>query len=116
MKNLNKNNKLHLEIQRHRTKPYGLIRSTYREDGKIKHQTLSRISGLDLDTLKLIQATLQGDVVLKSNFKITSSKEYGASYACFQLAKKLGLDKAIYSRTNEPSHYWNLKSPCNVGD
>ena len=101
MKNLNKNNRLHLEIQTHRANPYGLIRSTYRENGKIKHQMHSRISGVDIDTLKLIQAALQGDVVLKSDFKILSSKEYGASYACHQLAKNLGLDKAIYSRTNE---------------
>lgn len=68
MKNLNKNNRLHLEIQKHRTNPYGLIRSTYRENGKIKHQTHSRITGLDIDTLRLIQAALQGDVVLRSDF------------------------------------------------
>lgn len=94
--------RVHLEIQTHRSNPYGLIRSTYREDGKIKHKTLSRITGIDIDTLRLIQAAFQGNVVLRSDFKILSSKEYGASYACLQLAKNLGLDKAIYSKTNEP--------------
>lgn len=94
--------RVHLEIQTHRSNPYGLIRSSYREDGVIKHETLSRITGVDLSTLKLIQAAFQGNVVLKSDFKILSSKEYGASSALHQIAKITGLDKAIYSRTNEP--------------
>ncbi len=101
MKKASENKRLHLEIQNHRTNPYGLIRTTYRENGKIKHETVSRITGVDIDTLRLFQAALQGNVVLKSDFKVISSKEYGASYACFQLVKNLGFDKAIYSRPNE---------------
>ena len=101
MKNKNLNGKMHLEIQTHRKNPIGLIRSTYREDSKVKHQTLSRIVGLDLMQLKLLQAVLQGNVVAKSEFKIMSSKEYGASFAGIALAKELGLDKAIYSKPYE---------------
>lgn len=94
--------RLHLEIQTHRSNPYGLIRSSYREDGVIKHETLSRITGVPLTTLKLIQAAFQGNVVLKSDFKILHSKEYGASFALRQIARSTGLDKIIYSRTAEP--------------
>lgn len=101
MKNKNENNRLHLEIQTHRKNPIGIIRSTYREDGKIKHQTLSRITGLSYSQLKLMQASIQGNAVLKSELKILSSKEYGASYAVYALAKELGLDKVIYSRSHE---------------
>ena len=97
-----KNSRIHLEIQTHRSNPYGLLRTTYREDGLIKHETLSRLTGLDLDTLKLIQAALQGNVILKSDFKVLSSREYGASFALLQVAKATGLDKAIYSKTSEP--------------
>lgn len=97
-----KSARLHLEIQTHRANPYGLIRSSYREDGVIKHKTLSRITGVPLATLKLIQAAFQGNVVLKSDFKILQSKEYGASFALRQIARSTGLDKIIYSRPAEP--------------
>ena len=47
---------LHLEIQRHRGNPVGLIRSSFREHGKVKHSTHGRITGLALEQLKLLQA------------------------------------------------------------
>ena len=92
---------LHLEIQRHRGNPVGLIRSSYREKGKVKHSTHGRITGLTLEQLKLLQAAFRGDVVPKGSaedFQILASKEYGASYAVLELAKELGLDRALYSR------------------
>ena len=92
---------LHLEIQRHRGNPVGLIRSSYREQGKVKHSTHGRITGLTLEQLKLLQAAFRGDVVPKGSaedFQIRASKEYGASYALLELAKELGLDRALYSR------------------
>ena len=92
---------LHLEIQRHRGNPVGLIRSSYRQNGKVKHSTHGRISGLSLEQLKLLQAAFRGDVVPKGSaedFQIRASKEYGASYALLELAKELGLDRALYSR------------------
>jgi hypothetical protein len=48
--------RFHLEIQHHRAKPYGLIRSSYREGGKVKHSNHGRLSGLPLEQLKLLQA------------------------------------------------------------
>jgi len=92
---------LHLEIQRHRGNPVGLIRSSYRQNGKVKHSTHGRITGLTLEQLKLLQAAFRGDVVPKGSaedFQILASKEYGASYALLELAKELGLDRALYSR------------------
>jgi hypothetical protein len=44
--------KLHFEIHPSRTKPIGYIRNTYREDGKIKHQTISKIHGVPIERLK----------------------------------------------------------------
>lgn len=102
MKNKNPNNRLHLEIQTHRINPIGLIRSSYRDaNGKVQHQTLSRLNGLSLEQLKLIQASIQGNAVLKSELKILDSKEYGASYSAFSLSNELGLDKLIYSKHSE---------------
>ena len=48
-----------------------------------------------------MRAAIQGKTVPKEEFKITSSREYGASFACVELMKKLGLPKAIYSRQSE---------------
>ncbi|HZK53785.1 MAG TPA: IS1634 family transposase [Desulfosporosinus sp.] len=95
--------RVHLEIQTHRKNPRGLIRTSVRKDGKNTHETISTLTGLTIEQLVLIQAALQGNVVLKKDFVIKNSMEYGASYAFLQLAKDLGLDKMIYSR---PSETW----------
>jgi transposase len=95
------NRRVHLEIQTHRKNPRGLIRTSVRKDGKNIHETLTTLTGLTIEQLVLIQAALQGNVILKKDFVIKNSKEYGASFAFLQLAKDLGLDKMIYSRTSE---------------
>jgi len=95
--------RVHLEIQTHRKNPRGLIRTSVRKDGKNTHETISTLTGLTLEQLILIQAALQGNVVLKKDFVIKNSKEYGASFALLQLSKDLGLDKMLYSR---PSEAW----------
>jgi len=96
-----KSNSYHLDIQTHRKNPYGLLRNSYREDGKVKKETLCRFVGLSLEQLRAMQAAIQGKTVMKEDFKITSSREYGASFACVEMIKELGLDKAIYSRPSE---------------
>jgi transposase len=98
------NRPIHLEIQTHRSNAVGILRSSYREDGKIKHSNHGRITGLSLDQLKLIQAAFRGEVIPKDSaeaFRTLHSKEYGASYALLQLARQLELDRTLYSR-NEP--------------
>ena len=98
-----KSNSYHLDIQTHRKNPYGLLRNSYREGGKVKKETLCRFTGLSLEQLRAMQAAIQGRTVMKEDFKITDSREYGASFACFAMMKALGLDKTIYSR---PSEEW----------
>jgi transposase len=95
---------VHFEIQTHRAQPVGLLRSSFRQDGKIMHTNHGRITGLTLDQLKLIRAAFRGEVVPKDSpqaFQTLDSREYGASYALLKLAKELELDRALYSR-NEP--------------
>lgn len=91
----------YLEIQTHRKSPRGVIRSSYRENGKVKHLNFGSITGLSLQQLQLIRAAFRGEVVpkgSKEDFKILASKEYGASFCFLELAKELGLDRALYSR------------------
>lgn len=99
---------LHLEIQRHRQNCYGLLRTTYwdKKEKKVKHTSHGRLTGLDYNTLKLIQAALKGEARLTTDADIpcaNDSKEYGASFAILQLAKELGLDKTLYSK---PQQQW----------
>jgi transposase len=96
-----KSKSFHLDIRALAKKPYALLRNSYREDGKVKKETICCISGLTLDQLRAMQAAIQGKTIMKEDFKITSSREYGASSACVGLIRALGLDKVIYSRTSE---------------
>ena len=69
--------------------------------GQVKHTTHGRLTGMNLSTLKWIQAAFRGDVVPKGSadgLRTTESKEYGASRAVLWLAKELGFDRMIYSR------------------
>ena len=93
--------RIHLEIQQHRKNPLGLFRTTYYDHGKIKHETIGRVTGVGLQELKLIQATLQGKVVLKDEFEIIGSKEHGATHTLMEIAKQTSLDHMIYSRSSE---------------
>jgi len=98
---------IHLEIQRHRKHPVGILRSTFRDpaDGKVKHKQHGRLVGLSLSTLLNVQAALRDDVLPKNDpaaFRIRSSKEFGASAALLGLAKDIGLDRALYSKPSLP--------------
>jgi hypothetical protein len=95
-------------MRTNRSKPLGLLRSSYREDGKVKKETILQLNGLSLEHLKLIRAAIQDKAVLKDEFKIHSSREYGASFACFSILKELGLNKIIHSRSSQE---W-VKSVC----
>ncbi len=95
-----KSKSYHLDIQKHGKNPYGLLRNSYREDGKVKKETLCRFTGLSLSRLRMMQAAIQGKTVMKDDYKVISSREYGASFACMSILKELGLHKAIHSRTS----------------
>lgn len=92
---------MHLDIQTHRKNPVGVLRRSYREDGKVKKEALGRITGVPLEQLHLIQASLQGKTMMIGDFTITNAREYGASNTLIQLIKSIGLDKVIYSRPSE---------------
>jgi len=94
----------HLEIQTHRKSPVGIIRSSFREQGKVKHRSHGRLTGLPLQKLKLLQAAFRGDVLSKNDpnaLQTFASKEYGASFAVLHFAKQLGLHTTLYSRPQQ---------------
>jgi transposase len=56
-----------------------------------------------MEQLRAMQAALQNKTVMKEDLKITQSREYGASFACLEVIKALGLHNAIFSR---PAEEW----------
>ena len=93
-----KSDSLYFEIHPSRNKPIGYIRNSYREDGKVKHQTISKIHGLSFEQLQNMKDAFDGKMIAHDDIKLTDGREYGASALLFALAKKIGLDKIIYSR------------------
>ena len=92
---------LHLEIQTSRKNPVGILRTSYRENGKMMHTQHGRITGCSLQQLKLLQLAFRERFVPVNDpqaFKIHDSREYGASYTILSIAKQLGLHRIFYSR------------------
>jgi hypothetical protein len=92
---------LHLEIQTTRKSPVGILRTSFRDNGKMCHTQHGRITGCSLEQLKLLQLAFRERVVPVDDpqaFQILNSREYGASYAILAIAKQLGLHRILYSR------------------
>src|SRR6266550_7767895 len=70
-----------------------LLRRTYRDHGKIRHETLGNITALPEEAIKAVQATLAGRrlVVAADAFEITRSLSHGHVAAVWAMARKLGL-------------------------
>jgi len=82
-----------------------LIRESYRQGGKVKHRTLSNISKLPQNLIDQIKNIIKNkDVCIQGcsqQIQIQESREYGASYTVWCVAKSLGLDDLIYSRREQ---------------
>jgi len=81
-----------------------LVRESYRDGTKVLHRTISNISNLPRNCIQQIKNMLKGDgsrKVFTEDPIISHSREYGASKALIDIAKNIGLDKMIYSKTVE---------------
>src|SRR6266550_8968342 len=70
-----------------------LLRRSYRDHGKIRHETLGNISALPEEAIKAVQAALAERrlVVAADAFEITRSLPHGHVAAVWAMARKLGL-------------------------
>jgi len=70
-----------------------LLRRTYREDGKVKHETLANLKALPTDAVAAVEATLKGErlVPAGSEFSITRSLPHGHVAAVAAMAHQLGM-------------------------
>ena len=76
-----------------------LLRRSYREDGKVKNETLGNLSHLPEPLVEIIRRSLQGQtfVPLEATFQITRSRAQGHVQAISLAMQRLGLSSLIGS-------------------
>ncbi len=81
--------------RQHKDKVYEthLLRRSYREDGKVKNETLANLSYLPPETIQLIRESLAGKshVIVGEGFELTRSLPHGHLAAVSVMANQLGL-------------------------
>src|SRR5512135_1045116 len=83
------------------------LRRTFRQDGKVMHETLGNLSDLPAHVIDLLSRSLKGDTFVPAAdaFTITRSLPHGHVDAVLTMIRKLGLDDLIAS---EPSRRRDL--------
>jgi hypothetical protein len=85
-----------------RTYETHLLRRTYREDGKVKKETLGNISHLPFDLIEIIRRRLAGQpITMAGSFEIQRSLPHGHVVAVLGMLRQLGLDRML-DRTSSP--------------
>src|SRR5512142_339321 len=76
------------------------LRHTYREDGKVKHETLGNRSDLPTRVIDLISRSLKGETFVPASeaFRVLRTRPQGHVEAILTLIRRLGLDSLIASR------------------
>jgi len=77
-----------------------LLRRSYRDGKKVKHETVGNLSHLPMHVIDLIRRALKGEsfVCAEESFECVRSLPHGHVVAVLGTLKKLGLDKIIASR------------------
>ncbi len=78
------------------------LRRTFRQDGKVRHETLGNLSDLPVHVIDLIHRSLKGEAFVPAadTFHITRSLPHGHVEAVLKMIRKLGLEDLVAS---EPS-------------
>ena len=77
-----------------------LLRRTYREDGKVKHETLGNISHLPPHIIEMIRGSLQGQIYVpvSESFEVIRNRPHGHVAAALGTLRKIGLEGLLASR------------------
>jgi len=78
-----------------------LLRCSFRQDGKVKHETLGNLTQLPSDVIEFMKRRLSGELdenAPHSSFEIVRSLPHGNVMAVLQTAKQLGLENLLASR------------------
>lgn len=75
-----------------------LLRRSYREGGKVKHQTLGNLSHLPADLIEIIRKRLRGEPIGGDDWEIIRSLPHGHVAAVLGTLRQLGLERLLASR------------------
>jgi hypothetical protein len=77
-----------------------LLRRTFRENGKVKHETLANLSHLPAEAIDAVRRSLRGEhlAAVDECFEIVRSLPHGHVAATLGVLRNLGLDKLLGSR------------------
>lgn len=77
-----------------------LLRRAYREDGKVKNETLANLTALPPEAIEVLRLALKGEtlVPLAASFEIASSKPHGHVKAVLTAMEHLGMANLIASK------------------
>jgi hypothetical protein len=76
-----------------------LLRRSYREGGKVKHQTLGNLSHLPPDLIDTIRRRLRGEPTPQGPLEIVRTLPHGHVAAVLGTLRKLGLEAVLASRS-----------------
>jgi transposase len=78
-----------------------LLRRSYRDDGKVKNETVGNLSHLPADVIELVRRALKGETFAPAaeTFEITSSVAHGDAKAVAIAMRKLGFSDLLASRS-----------------
>jgi hypothetical protein len=77
-----------------------LLRRSYRQDGKVKHQTLGNLSHLPPDLIETIRRRLRGEAPEVGTWHIVRSLPHGHVAAIVGTIERLGLERSLASRAS----------------
>lgn len=77
-----------------------LLRRTFREDGKVKNETVGNLSHLPPDVIELVRRALRGDkfVLAVDRFEVVSTRIHGDTDAVMRAMKRLGIRELLSPR------------------
>jgi transposase len=77
-----------------------LLRRSYREDGKVKHETLGNLSHLPPHAIEAVRRSLRGErlVAVDDHFEVVRSLPHGHVAATLGVLRQLGLEKLLSPR------------------
>src|SRR3954467_3355620 len=86
------------------------LRRSFRQDGKVKHETLGNLSDLPVPVIDLIRRSLKGETFVPAAeaFRILRTRPHGHVEAILRMIRRLGLDSLI---TPGPSRQRHLARP-----
>jgi hypothetical protein len=80
------------------------LRRSFRQDGKVKHETLGNLSHLPEHLIELIRRSLKGETFVPAAevFRVLRTRPHGHVEAILTMIRRLGLDSLIASRPSRP--------------